>query len=137
MNRDPSNFECTRDPIFLLQIGRRQWTQIPGGIGCDGESMWVEDASLIDDWIRRFIVDGSVETTNEFWRIAESREGDHGWPLVYIEWHTESVFLTRKEAEEFAKAREYRWEKWRVYCVPCDGELAKILTEYQPVGSVG
>jgi predicted nucleic-acid-binding Zn-ribbon protein len=57
---------------------------------------------------------------------------DHNWPFVYIEWKTESVFLTREEAEAFGKAREYRWDKWKVYCVPCDGELATILKNYEP-----
>lgn len=137
MNRDPKNYECTRDPIFLLQKGSRQWTQIPDGLGSDGESLWVEDSSLVDDWIKRFIVDGSVDTTDEFWQMAECTENDHGWPMVYVEWFVESVFLTRKEAEEYGKAREYRWDKWRVYCVPCDGELAKILDAHEPAALVG
>jgi hypothetical protein len=127
----PQNYECTRDPIFLLQRGSRQWTQIPDGLGSDGESLWVEDASLVDDWIKRFIVDGSVDTTEEFWQMAECTQNDHNWPMVYVEWLVESAFLTRKEAEEYGKAREYRWDKWRVYCVPCDGELAKILDAHE------
>jgi len=132
MDRDPTNNECTRDPIFLLQVGRRLWTQIPDGIETDGESMWVEDADDLPDWITPHIKDGAVNETAEFWKACEDAENDHGWPLVYVEWRTESVFLTRDEAERYAKATEYRYEKWRVYCIPCDGELARILKDYEP-----
>ena len=41
------------------------------------------------------------------------------------------VFLTRQEATAYAEARKYRYDKWRVYCIPCDGELARILNEYE------
>lgn len=71
MNRDPSNYDITRDPIYLLQrkIGRNNW-------------------------------------------------------------FTESVWLTRKEAEDFAKRHEYRWPRgWQVYCTCAEGELAKALNE--------
>lgn len=132
MNRDPKNQDCTRDPIYLLQFGLRQWTQIPSGIETDGESLWVENADDLDDWIQPFIEDGYVETSDEFWREAERAENDHGWPMVYVDWRTESVWLTRDEAEAFARRHEYRWEKWRVYCVPCEGELAKLLNQFEP-----
>lgn len=46
------------------------------------------------------------------------------------EWRTESVFLTRDEAESYARSCEYRWSSWRVYCVPCKGELAQVLNQY-------
>jgi hypothetical protein len=138
MNRDPKNQECTRDPIFLLQVGNRQWTQIPDGMGYDGDSMWIETEDEVEDWIRPFLdKDGGVDFTDGFWREVEKREGDHGWPLVYIEWRTETVFLTREEAEAWAKRREYRWPMWKVYCIPCDGELAKILNAHEPAAMVG
>jgi len=138
MNRDPKNQECTRDPIFLLQVANRQWTQIPDGMGYDGDSMWIETEDEVEDWIRPFLdKDGGVDFTDGFWREVEKREGDHGWPLVYVEWRTETVFLTRDEAEAWAKRREYRWPKWRVYCIPCDGELAKILNAHEPAALVG
>ena len=130
MNRDPSNRECTRDPIFLLQAGRRKWTQIPDGMGYDGERMWVEDTSEVPEWMLPFLSeDGTVDTTDGFWAFVEKESNDHGWPFVTIDWNTESVFLTRDEAEAFAKAKSHRWDKWRVYCVPCDGELATLLSE--------
>ena len=132
MNRDPQNRDCTRDPIYVLQIGVRQWTQHPDGMGYDGESMWTEDEDLVENWIKPFLdEDGTIDFTSEFWEIAENQPNDNEWPYVYIEWRTESVFLTRDEAESFAQKREYRWDKWRVYCVPCEGELASILNQYE------
>jgi len=130
MNRDPNNIDITRDPIYLLQVGRRQWTQLPDGIECDGESMYVGDdcEDILPDWIRPFLdEDGNVDESPEFFDEAEKQEGDHGWPLLYTEWRTESVWLTRPEAERFAQSHAYRWPKWRVYCVCCEGRLAEIL----------
>lgn len=128
MNRDPQNAECTQDPIFLLQVGRRKWTQIPDGMAYDGESMWVEDTSEISDWIQPFLCEeGIVDTTEGFWAFVEKKENDNGWPYVVIDWNTEHVFLTRREAEEFGATTAHRWEKWRVYCVPAKGALAGLL----------
>ena len=43
-------------------------------------------------------------------------------------WHTESVFLTREEGEEFGQAHAYRWPGgWQVYGICAEGELAKLL----------
>lgn len=137
MNRDPTNFECTRDPIFLLQVGVRQWTQIPDGLETDGDGIWVNDISLVDDWILPHLDSDrtGVDTTAAFWADAEKQQNDHGWPFVYVVWLPEGVFLTRDEGENYAKARSYRWELWKVYCLPCEGELARILREHQPAES--
>jgi hypothetical protein len=130
VNRDPKNAECTRDPIFLLQVGRRKWTQIPDGMGYDGESMWVEDKEEIPTWMFQFLTqDGTVDETPGFWQFVENEDNDNNWPFVIIDWNTEHVFLTRDEAETFAKAKEHRWDKWRVYCVPAEGELARVLNQ--------
>ena len=45
-------------------------------------------------------------------------------------WITDYVFLTREEAVEYGKARSYNYKKWRVFCVPCIGELADLLDKY-------
>jgi hypothetical protein len=95
--------------------------------------MWIEEKDDLPDWILPFVdAHCGIDQTDGFWKAAESELNDHSWPFVYIEWKTESVFLTREEAEAFGKAREYRWDKWKVYCVPCDGELAAILKNYEP-----
>lgn len=128
MNRDPSGREATRDPIFLLQSGTRQWTQIPDGCEVEDGGLYVVNRDELADWILPFVdEDGCVVRRDGFWELAESIEGDHGWPLVYVEWRTESVWLTRDEAEAYAKRRAYRWDRWRVYCVCCEGALASLL----------
>jgi hypothetical protein len=100
-------------------------------MGYDGESMWVEDTSEIPEWIEPFLnEDGSVDETPGFWQFVENEDNDNGWPFVFIDWSTEHVFLTRDEAEEFGKAKEHRWDKWRVYCIPAEGELARVLNQY-------
>ena len=49
-------------------------------------------------------------------------------------WHTSRVFLTRKEAREYGEARPYEWGQensgWRIYGVPCNGMMAKILGQH-------
>lgn len=132
MNRDPGNYECTRDPIFILQIGVRQWTEIPDGLETDGESFWVSDPESLPDWIHPFVEDGSIEAKPDFWAAAESETNDSNWPICYTEWHPERVFLTREEAEEYARSREYRWDKWKVFCIPCEGKLAEALDSWHP-----
>ena len=134
MNRDPTNNECTRDPIFLLQVADRQWTQMPDGFEFDGETWIVDRREDIDEWVLPFVEwdeddkdSGCLHMSEEMYAEAEIYENDNGWPMVFTTWRTESVFLTRKEGEDFAKSREHRYSKWRVYCIPCDGELAKIL----------
>ena len=139
MNRDPEDRDFTRDPIFLLQSCNRQWTQMPDGLESDVESWYVTEPEYLDDWIKPFIEwdeddpsSGYLLMSEEFYKAAADVENDHGWPLIYEEWRTESVFLTRQEATAYAEARKYRYDKWRVYCIPCDGELARILREYEP-----
>jgi hypothetical protein len=100
-------------------------------MGYDGESMWVEDTSEVPDWMMPFLAeDGTVDTTEGFWAFVENERNDNDWPFVIIDYVTEHVFLTRDEAEAFAKTQSHRWEKWRVFCVPAEGRLARILNEY-------
>ena len=43
-------------------------------------------------------------------------------------WDTERVFFSREEGEQYGKDNAYNYRKgWRVYCIPCDGVLAKVL----------
>lgn len=43
-------------------------------------------------------------------------------------WRTEGVWLSREEAEAFAKATEYNFPNgWRVYGTCANGELAQLL----------
>jgi len=46
-------------------------------------------------------------------------------------WDTERVFYSREEGDDYGRAHEYNYRKgWRVYCVPCDGQLATVLNDY-------
>jgi len=133
MNRDPQNYECTRDPIFLLQRGFRLWTELPEGLETDGESLWVNDESgieYLEEWIAPFIDDDqTIITSPEFWKEAQRQENSSGLTLVYVRWDTEGVFLTRPEAELFAERHSYNWDCWQVYCICAEGELAKLLNQ--------
>ena len=48
-------------------------------------------------------------------------------------WRPVGVWFTREEAETFAAAHAHRWpddrhgKRWQVYCVPADGEMARLL----------
>jgi len=43
-------------------------------------------------------------------------------------WHTVSVWLSRAEAERYAKATAYNYpDGWQVYCLCAEGELALLL----------
>ncbi|MEL6896451.1 MAG: hypothetical protein AAFP90_10145 [Planctomycetota bacterium] len=131
MNRDPNNQECTRDPIFLLQVGHDVWNCTPDGLGCDGDAHWVEDKSELPCWVEEFVVDGVIESDREFTDAARHKTNVDEIPYVRTDWKTEAVFLTREEAESFGEARAYRWPHWKVFCVPCEGDLARVLDRYE------
>jgi hypothetical protein len=42
-------------------------------------------------------------------------------------WKIDTVFFTREEAETWAKAREYRWKEWQVWCGYATGDLCYVL----------
>jgi hypothetical protein len=50
------------------------------------------------------------------------------------EWTTETVFLSREEAQRFGDKHTYRWNCWRVYFIPASGELAELLRRLDPDG---
>ena len=58
----------------------------------------------------------------------------HAW------WDTDCVVATREEGDAKGKARPYEYGEqhkgWRVYCVPCDGDLARILVKHWPLRRV-
>lgn len=44
-----------------------------------------------------------------------------------IQWFVDSVWLSREEAEDFAKRHEYRWAVWEVYGTCANGELVELI----------
>lgn len=119
--------ECTRDVIFLLQIRHLQLLEVPSREDedhfdfLDGilDRTKDEDGNDLDE----------PQTVNlEDWVEEEFATSFGDVPCVTESWETESVWLDRGEAEEWAKSREYRWKHgWRVYGVPAEGALAKLL----------
>lgn len=113
--------EATARPIFLLQVRRYQVLELPEGYECDDEgNIFHEDDPLEEREpmpIREVAEHHFPTSMGTFPCAAES-------------WETTRVFLTRQEAERWAKARHYRWpDGWRVYCVTCEGELAAAIED--------
>lgn len=107
--------ECTRDPIFLFQKNCPQWLAMPDGWATDGDSWWNEAGETASE---REMCD----------RMKDHTQGDYDAPYVQDVWVTERAFLTRAEGEQFGRRHHYNYPVgWRVYCVPCEGELAAIL----------
>lgn len=116
--------EATRDPIFLAQY-RRRWPSMncigyherPRCVDCEktqGEGCTCERTDGRDPSYEPF--------TGELFRACGECE-EH--------WETDSVWLSRAEAESWMKARAYRFsDGHRVYCVTCDGELSVLLASY-------
>jgi hypothetical protein len=112
--RDYPADEITRDPIFLLQRRIVQYTEMPPGYE-------YEDGTV-------YKIDNHEETLD--WKEMISRE------CAVETWYTETVWFTRQEAEGELSARSYRYpEGGRVFCVCCEGQLAKLLkaVTVQPV----
>lgn len=132
MNRDPKGFDCTRDPIYLLQTREWVFTGLPRWLEFEdsffirkkcADELPAEAASLFD-------ADGVCNSDGSLMRLLMETDNRHGVPFVLEKWRTESVWLTRDEAEDWAKRHEYRWPSgWRVYCVCSEGKLAKLLKD--------
>jgi len=101
--------EATRDPIFLLQSRQLRWSDADLPIGFE----WDED--------REVVIDSDGETADENHYMLTSAG------CVTLFWETERVFFTREEAEKWGQAHAYRWDAWRVWCLPAQGELAALL----------
>lgn len=106
--KDEKKTESTESPIFLFQSK----SKVPS-FDCANAHMLADQARYDQE-------------------IALGRDGDE-LPRTYCSscetvWRTERVFLTRKEGEDYGTRRSYDYtDGWRVYCVPCAGQLAKLL----------
>jgi hypothetical protein len=104
--------ECTRDVIFVFQRRRLRWTgRLPDGYEFRDSFVFLKG-------------DGRVAEP----QTLEAIYAAHGSEYAIETWDVESVWLDRDEAEAWAKAHEYNYrDGWRVYGMPADGELAKLL----------
>jgi hypothetical protein len=130
MNRDPSGYDITKDPIYLLQYRDYNLTSCPGWLGYDGDSYWIEPKNIlgVDTSQWKFYSKGEIDVKLLFEYLCCYHEDD---AIAAVEtWITLSVYLTRQEAEHWGKQAEYNYPfGWRVYCIPCGGTLARILND--------
>jgi len=77
---------------------------------------------------RQFWADGATRNCVWLFQTKTSKFVDE---VKFEYWHTEKVFLTREEANDYGKSRPYAWgEKgkgWRIYGVQCDGMMVELL----------
>jgi hypothetical protein len=108
--------EATRSVIFLLQVRRFVLTGgLPSDMEHDGDG-GVRHSTERDE-------DGDPKQVTLAYLHRE-----YGSEYVIEQWNTERVFLSREEADDWAKRRAYRWsDGYRVYGVPCEGELAELI----------
>ena len=123
--------EATANVIFLLQSRRWVVTSIPDYHDADDPTAeyGVDDEG--DIILGR--LDGNHWTPLEdaeplkMTEVAEMMNDDD-IPCAIETWETERVFLTREEANTYARARDYNYPSgWRVYALPAEGELVKLL----------
>ncbi len=109
---DTAHEEATRDPIFLFQSARVVITE-PRLIGyCD-----------FCERLFNTNYDHVCDEENQL-TLADLVENEWGEKV----WLTESVWLTRAEADRYGRAKNHRYpEGWRVYCVNAEGQLAQYL----------
>ena len=123
--RERCSRECTRSVIFLFQVRHLKLIGLPEdfSLGVDGRGPVVQTH---DD-------DGDKLSEPIEWPInrlfsEKLTFGDYDVPCVIEEWHTEGVFLSREEANDFGNRTHYRYSHgFRVYGVPAEGELAKLI----------
>lgn len=134
--------ECTRDVIFLLQSRFLNLVDMPYG--------WEFD----DDYVVLLMTEEDAEYSTEeqekqFKQYKEEHEENPycsyntEQPTITIKqlyelndehfverWDTQSVWLSREEATEFAERTKYRYPQgYRVYGVCAEGKLAELIRE--------
>jgi hypothetical protein len=105
--------ESTQNPIWLFQTRHVEVPDMISGVYYDDD----EECYCEPQWNG----DGKP--------ISDKELIDDGYAIEY--WQTESVWISREEAEGWGEQHSYDYgkkdEEWRVYCVCAKGELAKIL----------
>lgn len=108
-----------KDPIFLLQ-----WARVI--LEHDAPVAWCGEC----EGLYKIHFDHNCMDEENRNMISNKELLDYGWAREH--WETESVFLSREEAETYAAARQYHYPHgWRVFCVSAIGELAELLGRTQ------
>lgn len=109
--RERCHREATEAVAFLLQ--RRAFIYFGEPLGCT----WDDEG-----WVRDDADEGDGYLTGD-----ELMEEECATEV----WHTESIWLSREEATEFAKATEYNFpDGWRVYGMPSKGLMVDALKSF-------
>lgn len=105
---DIAHEEATQNPIFLLQSREIIVINI--------------DRYKYDSDLEALVDDDGNEIENQ--ELLDRKDAT-------VRWRTESIWLTRKEAEAYGKRTAYHYpDGWRVYCINAMGELASLLSNY-------
>lgn len=115
--------EATKNVVFLFQGRRWIHTGMPycGTIGkeygCDGEGVCL---GTVNGGLWEPDEDADYLTNEQLSRM----ENIDDVPCAIETWETESVWMTREDAEKYGKSRSHNYrDGWRVYGVPCDGAM--------------
>ena len=106
--------EATANVVFLFQ--RRLWSVVglPRGHAMD------PDGDVFPE--------GDPDAAPLSYAKLAKMDRPDGGPCAVEKWHTELVFLSREEAEQYGRDKDYNYRHgWRVYGVPACGELAEVL----------
>lgn len=117
--RERCEAESTRDVVFLFQWRKLFWSGVfPDGWSPDCDGHLAPDEDNHDDAYKSML-----QCFNE-----DLQAGDYDTPVVFGEWVTEGVYLSREEAEKHGNARHYNYpDGWRAYGIPSNGELAQLI----------
>lgn len=103
--------EQTRDPIFLLQVGR----------------MIVTDRWRVE-WCETCGAPCLSEAPHDCGDTKAAVDFLVDLDMAQIVWRTVAVYLTREEADARGVEIAHRFPLgWRVYCVPAEGQLRTLL----------
>lgn len=125
-----TNNECQKDPIFLLQKRKYILTKIPEWLGHDDAGFWVELDNLPDYFsdFGEFMERGEVNDKKLYKYLCQLSDDDCQYCVET--WTTDSVWLSRGEAEQWGGAKSYNFpDGWRVFCVSAMGMLACVLRD--------
>lgn len=132
--------EATRSPIFLLQkcqIGGINSENLqPSDTYHDGERLIVSAEMFEKDEIIEAAKEGELIKNDDDdmpfplgLAVSDKQMVENDW--VFTHWETVGVFRTRKEAEDWGHGQRHnlgsKGRDWRVYCIPCEGQLADII----------
>lgn len=123
--------EATKNPIFLFQSGYLHSNGPPSGFVWSGE----RETFLKEEYLDSDLDRDALEELGAIFDAQKAYEDgamtSDGYAAVRIDWQTDTVFFSRKEAAAYGHAYSYRWDYWRVYCTYCTGELSEILLDYE------